>query len=141
MLDVIGAGATATSQQNWYEIWHASNESKQVQKEIATIHTEGRNRPAVEATLHSEFATSWVYQTAQLIKRDAEAHWRDPTYLMAKLVLNAVGGLFIGFTFYNAKNSQQGTQNKLFVCIFVSLLGIFNPDGRSQAIFMATILR
>ena len=34
---------------------------------------------------------------------------------MAKLALNAVGGLFIGFTFFKADDSQQGTQNKLFV--------------------------
>lgn len=115
MLDVIGAGATATSEQNWYDIWRASPESKRLQQEIESIHSEGRSRPAVEATFHSEFATSWLYQTGQLLKRDAEAHWRDPTYLMAKLVLNIVGGLFIGFTFFKSKDTQQGTQNKLFV--------------------------
>jgi ATP-binding cassette subfamily G (WHITE) protein 2 (SNQ2) len=56
----------------------------------------------------------------------------QPTYLLAKLILNIVSGLFIGvgpltllcicltlfifqFTFYKAKPSQQGTQNQLFV--------------------------
>ncbi|EDR13431.1 PDR ABC transporter [Laccaria bicolor S238N-H82] len=42
---------------------------------------------------------------------------------MAKLILNIVSCLFIGFTFFKAKHNIQGTQNKLF------------------AIFMATILR
>lgn len=121
MLDVIGAGATAMSEQNWYDIWRASPESEHLQQEIESIHSEGRNRPAVKATFHSEFATSWLYQTGQLLKRDAEAHWRDPTYLMAKLVLNSVGGLFLGFTFFNSKDSQQGTQNKLFVCTHHSM--------------------
>lgn len=125
MLDVIGAGATAASKQDWHEIWCGSKEAIRLQQEIDTIHSEGRNRPSVEATLHSQFATSWFYQMALLLKRDAEAHWRDPTYLLAKLALNVVGGLFIGFTFYNSKDSQQGTQNKLFVRSSILLLVYF----------------
>lgn len=121
MLDVIGAGATATSGENWHELWRTSIESKRVQQEIETIHTEGRSRPAVEASIRTEFATPWFYQTVQLLKRDAQAHWRNPTYLMAKLILNTVGGLFIGFTFFHSKDSQQGTQNKLFVSCLLLL--------------------
>lgn len=125
ILDVIGAGATATSTQNWHEIWKTSKNALQLQQELDTINAEGRGRPPVEATLHSEFATPWLYQTTQLLKRDADAHWRNPTYLIAKLTLNAVAGLFIGFTFYKSKDSQQGTQNKLFVrpsILFAALL-------------------
>ena len=115
MLDVIGAGATSTTEENWHELWCTSSEARQLSHELESIHCEGRDRRLAEAPLHEEFSTSWLYQTRQLIKRDAEAHWRDPTYLMAKLVLNAVGGLFIGVTFYGTDDSQQGTQNKLFV--------------------------
>jgi ATP-binding cassette subfamily G (WHITE) protein 2 (SNQ2) len=118
MLDVIGAGATATSEQNWHEVWLASKRATEVQQELDAIHSKGRDRPAVEATFHSAFATPWLYQVLRLCRRDAEAHWRDPTYLMAKLMLNAVSGLFIGFTFFQSKDSQQGTQNKLFVRLF-----------------------
>jgi ATP-binding cassette, subfamily G (WHITE), member 2, SNQ2 len=32
------------------------------------------------------------------------------TYIMAKLMLNIIGGLFIGFTFFKAKNTIQGTR-------------------------------
>jgi ATP-binding cassette subfamily G (WHITE) protein 2 (SNQ2) len=115
MLDVIGAGATATSAFNWHDIWTSSNEATRLQHELDAIHAEGRNNPPVETVVHSEFVTPWFYQVGQLLKRDAEAHWRDPNYLMAKLVLNAFGGLFIGFTFFKSSNTQQGTQNKLFV--------------------------
>ncbi|KAF8960414.1 pleiotropic drug resistance ABC transporter [Flammula alnicola] len=124
MLDVIGAGATATSEQNWYDIWQLSPESKQVQQELDNIHTEGRNRPAVTTEIHSEFATSWPYQMWELLKRDSDAHWRDPSYLMSKLILNAIGGLFIGFTFFKAKDSQQGTQNKLFAIFMATILSV-----------------
>jgi ATP-binding cassette subfamily G (WHITE) protein 2 (SNQ2) len=115
MLDVIGAGATAASKQDWYEIWTRSKEAMWVQQEIEEIHTEGRNRPAVEATMRTEFATSMGYQTIELTRRNMLSHWRDATYLVAKLVLNIASGVFIGFTFYKAKDSIQGSQNKLFV--------------------------
>ena len=114
MLDVIGAGATASSVQNWYEIWKKSPESVRVQEELHEI-THGNSGTAISTELHSEFATTWFYQMWELLKRNAEAHWRDPSYLVAKLTLNAIGGLFIGFTFFKSKDSQQGTQNKLFV--------------------------
>jgi ATP-binding cassette, subfamily G (WHITE), member 2, SNQ2 len=128
MLDVIGAGATAVSTQNWHEIWNASKNVLQLQQELDTIHSEGRSRPPVETTIHSKFATSWLYQMVQLLKRDASAHWRNPTYLIAKLALNAIAGLFIGFTFFKSKDSQQGTQNKLFVrtSIFSAVLPAHN---------------
>ncbi|KAG5650931.1 hypothetical protein H0H81_010506 [Sphagnurus paluster] len=124
MLDVIGAGATATSTQDWHAIWRSSEESKRLQKEVDEIHTTGRNHPPVEATLQSEFATSWLNQTGLLLKRNLQAYWRDPTYLMAKLVLNVVGGLFIGFTFFKSKNTQQGTQNKLFAIFMATILSV-----------------
>lgn len=92
MLDVIGAGATATSEQDWYGIWQQSEESIVVQKEVDAIHDDGLKRPPVETELHSEFAASWMSQLSELVKRGALRHWRDPSYLMAKLVLNIVGG-------------------------------------------------
>jgi ATP-binding cassette subfamily G (WHITE) protein 2 (SNQ2) len=122
MLDVIGAGATVTSEYNWHETWTASKEVTELQRELDTIHSEGRNRPPVETVVHSEFVTSRLYQAGQLLNRDAEAHWRDTNYLMAKLVPNAFGGLFIGFTCFNSPDSQQGTQNKLFVCHSIFLV-------------------
>ena len=65
----------------------------------------------------SDFPTSWPYQLGLLAKRDAEAHWRDPTYLLSKIGLNIGGALLIGFSFYQAKTTIQGTQNHLFVSL------------------------
>lgn len=52
-----------------------------------------------------------------LLVRNLTHYWRSPTYLMAKLMLNIVGGLFIGFTFFQRNDSLSGTQNKVFVRI------------------------
>ena len=115
MLDVIGAGATASSTIDWHDVWKNSKEAIETQSDIDHIHSEGRKKPPVQATRKSEFATSWGYQTIILMQRAFQSYWRDPTYLISKLVLNIVAGLFIGFTFFKSKDTMQGTQNKLFV--------------------------
>ena len=122
MLDVIGAGATAKSAQDWYSIWKQSPQAAAVSLEIDTIVGEGRQRGAVQTELKTEFATSWSVQVKELLIRNIRAFWRNPTYLMAKLSLNILAGLFIGFTFFKAKDTQQGTQNKLFAIFMSSIL-------------------
>ncbi|OBZ76087.1 Brefeldin A resistance protein [Grifola frondosa] len=92
-------------------------------------------RPAVKATLHGEFATSWWYQLVALVHRDAQAHWRDPTYLMAKLALNIAAGLLIGFTFFKSKSTIQGTQNQLFA-IFMSTIISVPLSNQLQVAFL-----
>ncbi|KAF9076400.1 ABC transporter [Rhodocollybia butyracea] len=124
MLDVIGAGATATTDRDWHDIWKKTPEAKVVQDTIAKIYADGKSRPPVATTLHSEYATGWMNQFVQLVKRDMLFRYRNPTYLIAKLVLNIFGGLFIGFTFWKAKNTQQGTQNKLFAIYMGTIISV-----------------
>jgi len=40
------------------------------------------------------------------------------------LILNVVGGLLIGFTFFKAKDTIQGTQNKLFAIFMATILSV-----------------
>lgn len=117
ILDVIGAGATATTDTNWNDVWKGSPEARALDEELDNLLQEGRKRHAVDTEQHSEFSTSWWYQVKTLWKREMIRHWRDPTYLVAKLALNVVAGLFIGFTFFQAKDSIQGTQNHIFVSL------------------------
>ncbi|KAF7984807.1 hypothetical protein HWV62_11820 [Athelia sp. TMB] len=124
ILESIGAGATASAEQDWHALWKASPEHAAVQREVTRLHDEGATRPAVTTERHSEFATAWGNQTRELLKRGALAFWRNPTYLMAKLVLNISGGLLIGFTFFKAKDTVQGTQNKLFAIFMATILSV-----------------
>ena len=119
MLDVIGAGATASSSVDWHTVWKGSPEAAALQDQIDEIHNEGSNRPVVQTQLPTEFATSWTHQLVALTQRNFQAYWRNPTYIMAKFALCVAGGLLIGFTFYDTSDSLQGTQNKLFVCAAV----------------------
>ncbi|KAG1861109.1 ABC-2 type transporter-domain-containing protein [Suillus subalutaceus] len=122
MLDVIGAGATASTSVDWHNVWRISPEAAVLEDELGRIHAEGRSRPVVQTQLRTQFATSWRHQTIALTQRNFQAYWRNPTYLVAKLVLNIAGGLLIGFTFYNTKDSLQGTQNKLFAIFLATIL-------------------
>ncbi|KAF8179876.1 pleiotropic drug resistance ABC transporter [Pholiota molesta] len=143
MLDVIGAGATAISDRDWHEVWINSKESKAVEIALEEIHTEGRKRPPVHATIQSAFATPWPYQLQVLLKRQHLTYWRNPTYLFSKLTLNIIGGLFIGFTFFKAKDTIQGTQNKLFSAPlgqqlhvqYISMRNIYEIRERSSRMY------
>ena len=121
MLEVIGAGATATSSIDWHSVWIKSDEKIKVDAHINQIHAEGRRKPPVETERHAEFATSWANQVYLLLDRAFRSYWRNPTYLIAKLILNIAAGLFIGFTFFKSKDTIQGTQNKLFVSYYFGL--------------------
>lgn len=115
MLDVIGAGATASADRNWHEVWLNSTERQDADEELQKIHAEGRKEVPVSAASTSAFATPWFYQARVVIARTQLSYWRDPTYLLSKFFLNIVGGLLIGFTFFKSKDTIQGSQNKLFV--------------------------
>jgi len=129
MLDVIGAGATATSTIDWHDVWKKSAEATVTGQELERIHQEGRNRPAVTTKRHTEHSSTWLHQTAVVTRRGAAAIWRDPTYVVAKFVMNIVAGLFIGFTFWKSPSTMQGIQNQLF-SIFVTL--ILSVPGAQQ---------
>lgn len=121
MLDVIGAGATAVSTTDWYNVWKCSPEAAQLQDYINDLHEQGRSHPRQLNDQYSVFATSWLHQFVALTHRNFQAYWRNPTYIRAKFLLNIAGGLLVGFTFFQATDSLQGTQNKLF-SIFLSLV-------------------
>ena len=122
MLDVIGAGATASADRDWHnDVWKESPEANSVLEELDRIHDEGRSRPPVKEELHSEYSTSWPHQVKILIIRNARSLWRDPTYILAKFFLNTISGLLIGFTFWKSPNTLQGTQDKLF-SVFTALI-------------------
>ncbi|OSX63435.1 hypothetical protein POSPLADRAFT_1074039 [Postia placenta MAD-698-R-SB12] len=137
ILDVIGAGATASTDVDWHQMWDKSQNAVNLVSELDAIHAEGRQRPKTEAAQASEFATSWGYQLVALLQRNFEALWRNPPYLIAKLGVNIAAGLLIGFTFFKAKDSIQGTQNKLFA-IFMSTIISVPLSNQLQVPFLDT---
>ncbi|KAG9310127.1 ABC-2 type transporter-domain-containing protein [Chiua virens] len=138
ILDVIGAGATATSKVDWHDIWTNSSEAVRITKDIDTIVSQGQRDTSLVSSStigHSGFATPWAYQVWTLLERNFVHYWRSPTYLMAKITLNVAAGLLIGFSFFKRNNSLAGTQNKLF-SVFMALILSAPLANQLQVIFL-----
>lgn len=148
MLEVIGAGATAVSDRDWNKMWIKTEGAKRLEADLDKIHTDGRQHSPIDATLSSSHAASFTYQLKELTIRQYVSYWRNPAYLMSKLILNIIAGLFIGtytikwwgirsinvlstgFSFFQAGNSQQDTQNKLFVRMtYLSIYILFSHSS------------
>lgn len=117
ILNVIGAGATATVDRDWSKVWRRTQEHNQVVIEIQALKEEYGAGSSVDSTeefvTESDFAVSWFTQYRNIQSRLYLHYWRNPVYVTGKVILNLVAGLFIGFTFYKEGNSAQGLQNKI----------------------------
>ncbi|KAL2818975.1 ABC-2 type transporter-domain-containing protein [Aspergillus cavernicola] len=115
ILEIIGAGASGKSNQDWPVLWKESSEAREVQKEIERIHQDRSSSPSEEDNnTHQEYAMPFTNQLWHVTSRVFQQYWREPIYIYAKLILAIASGLFIGFTFFKPDSSQQGFQDVLF---------------------------
>ncbi|KAG8755116.1 hypothetical protein FRC11_006250 [Ceratobasidium sp. 423] len=135
MLDVIGAGATATSDIDWHATWNTAPESSALEQELVKIHSQGRSNAMTSDKGAPEYATGYMNQLSALLVRAFRHYSRNPIYIMSKIILNVASGLFIGFTFFKANNSIQGSQNKLFA-IFMSVIPAASLSNQLQVQFI-----
>lgn len=128
MIEVVNAGCNPDGE-NWFDVWKGSEESQRVQVELDRIHKEQQEKvPADQSTEGlSEFAMPFWFQLWQVTYRVFQQYWRMPEYILSKWILGLAAGLFIGFSFYQAKASLQGLQTVIYsvfmICtIFTSLV-------------------
>lgn len=117
MLEIVGAGASGKSSQDWHEVWRNSSESVAIQSELDRIHEEKSKEipPNSQSTEnHREFAMPFGAQLLHVTIRVFQQYWRTPSYIWGKLLLGIMSALFIGFSFFKSDNSQQGLQNAIF---------------------------
>ncbi|KAK0325334.1 hypothetical protein LTR82_003617 [Friedmanniomyces endolithicus] len=109
---------------DWHEAWKNSSEAQDVQHEIENIHREQADvvDEDDDPTAHQEFAVPFTTQLWEVLHRIFQQYWRMPSYVMAKFVLGTASGLFIGFSFYNADDSEQGMQNTLYSLFMVTTI-------------------
>ncbi|AET39067.1 uncharacterized protein Ecym_3604 [Eremothecium cymbalariae DBVPG len=122
ILEVIGAGATATTSEDWAKIWRNSPEFAKANAEIDKILDElKKTKTPHNLENNDKYATSYFYQFWYVQQRTCKMFFRDLDYIMAKQMLFLVGGLFIGFTFYDVGDSYTGLQNTMFA-VFMSVV-------------------
>ncbi|XPS81513.1 Multidrug resistance protein [Ascochyta lentis] len=73
----------------------------------------------------SEYAAPILVQFQEVTLRVFQQYWRTPSYIYSKALLCILWAVFIGFSFFKAKNTLQGLQNQTF-----SLLMLFTLFGQ-----------
>lgn len=124
ILECIGAGATATVEDDWGEIWDLSPECAAVSQEIDELNERLRARPAkhIEKHMTRTYALPFHKQFFHVYKRTALQFWRSPQYIFAKFALMTIAGLFIGFTFWNIDYSVAGMRNAMFGLFLIQVV-------------------
>ena len=121
MLEAIGAGNPDYKGQDWGDVWAASPERARRSEEIQSMISERRNMTTNSKTDDNrEYAMPLGTQLMAVIKRSFVSYWRDPDYVVGKVLLHIVTGLFNTFTFYHIGDSQIDQQSRLF-SIFMTL--------------------
>ena len=117
ILEVIGAGATASVATDWFEIWKSSDEYIKVSREIDELLELGalvNNKDMTNKEFESKYATPYSYQLYEVLNRTFVQNYRSLPYIMPKFSLTLLAGLLIGFSFWDAKHTVIGMQNVMF---------------------------
>jgi ABC-type multidrug transport system permease subunit len=111
---------------DWPQAWNSSQEYQDVISELDRLHSmqKSSTHDQLLGDDNAEFAMPLSTQLVVVLGRCFQGYYRQPDYIYAKFILGIASGLFIGFSFWKADNTQQGFQNVLF-SIFL-LCTIFN---------------
>lgn len=138
-MTLLGAGATATTKQDWAKLFRESTANERLMEEVRQITSKssGEQSAEEEARGHQEYAAPFSLQVKLVAQRTFQFYWRNPTYVGAKLALNLIAGLFIGSSFWNQGTLQTtaSLQNKLFA-IFMALVISTSLAQQLQPIFI-----
>ncbi|KAL2826962.1 ABC-2 type transporter-domain-containing protein [Aspergillus cavernicola] len=139
MLDVIGAAPGSHSEVDWPAVWNESTEKQAVVNHLAELKSSLSAKPKKEASPpeYQEFAASTFIQLKECLSRVFSQYWRTPSYIYSKIVLSVLTALYNGFSFFKAKNTQQGLQNQMFsifmlMTVFGNLVQQIMPNFVTQ---------
>lgn len=102
MLNIVGAGPSGKSAQDWPTVWNDSQESRDVQTGLDRIHAQKEKGPhgsesnenARDAST-GEFAMPFIYQIYHVTLRVFQQYWRTPTYIWGKFLLGFMSAVFM----------------------------------------------
>lgn len=126
MLEIIGAGPAGKASKDWPAVWRDSDEATEVKHELTRIHevnsaaASNRNETQSNQSTADEFAMPFIDQLWWVTHRVFQQYWREPAYIGAKFMLGIASALFIGFSFFQPDNTEQGFQDTLFSIFMVN---------------------
>ena len=121
MLEVIGAGDPNYKGKDWGDVWANSSAHSDRSREIEEM-IEQRKHVEPSQTLKDdrEYAMPLSVQTMTVVRRAFVSYWRTPNYIVGKMILHIMTGLFNCFTFYHLGYSTIDFQSRLF-SVFMTL--------------------
>lgn len=125
MLKVIGAAPGSHTDIDWFQTWRNSPELAKLHSELDERAAKLRGTVDEDPSLNESFAVGYFRQIVLVTQRVFQQYWRTPSYIWSKIGQCIASPLFVGFTYWKAKNDIQGMQNQMF-SVFVFLL-IFAP--------------
>ncbi|KAM0285091.1 hypothetical protein ACHAO9_008922 [Fusarium lateritium] len=137
MLEIVN-NAMSSKGEDWHTVWKGSQERAAVEAEVERIHSVmSSTTPQDDAASHAEFAMPFGTQLREVTIRVFQQYWRMPAYILSKLVLGTVAGLFVGFSFFKADATFAGMQNILFsvfmiITVFSTLVQQIQPHFLTQ---------
>ncbi|WFD34808.1 hypothetical protein MCUN1_001652 [Malassezia cuniculi] len=125
ILEVIGAGATATTDKDWHQLFKESELNTQLHQDLKKLMVARPDHVDEDMTARAarEYAQPYMVQFKEVMKRCWISYWRNPVYVLTKLVINLVSGLVVGSSFWAQGSIQTkiALQNRLFAC-FMALV-------------------
>ncbi|PYI23072.1 putative ABC transporter [Aspergillus violaceofuscus CBS 115571] len=141
MLEVIGAAPGSHSDIDWPAVWRDSPEHTAVLDHLSELKSTLSQKPLdtnqADPGSYNEFAAPFTVQLWECLLRVFSQYWRTPVYIYSKICLCALTALYIGFSFFHAKNTSQGLQNQMFsifmlMTIFGNLVQQILPNFCTQ---------
>jgi ABC-type multidrug transport system ATPase subunit len=126
MLEIVADGVNQNGE-DWHSVWKGSQECRDVRAEIERIHEQGRGQKQQagdrdDGDTDAEFAMPFHSQVWAVTRRIFQQYWRMPGYVLSKLALGIMSGLFIGFSFFQPKGTQAGMRNVLFAVFMTTTI-------------------
>lgn len=128
MLEVIGAAPGSHSVIDWPMVWKESPEREAVRNHLAELKSSLSQRSNEKSDASSdpdflnEFAAPFYVQLWECLLRVFAQYYRTPSYIWSKTALSVLTSIFIGFSFFHAKNSIQGLQNQMYSIFMLSTI-------------------
>ncbi|KAJ6261194.1 ABC multidrug transporter atrB [Drechslerella dactyloides] len=120
MLEAIGGGNPNYKGKDFGDVWAASPEHDEHMREIEAAVSERSSQVSLHATDDREYAMPLIIQVWAVMIRTFRSYWRDTDYVLGKMILHIVTGLFNSLTFFQLQNSRADMQSRLF-SVFLTL--------------------
>ncbi|KAF7563915.1 hypothetical protein G7046_g188 [Stylonectria norvegica] len=119
LIEVVDSAPDIEPHRDWADIWVSSSSGIHHQAEKPKSKDAGLRRS--EPVDSGAFAASFIDQFTTVLKRTWRYSWRDPDYLISKMLMTTGNALLNGLTFLNSPNTERGAYNRLF-SVFMSMI-------------------